>query len=54
MPRTPSHAPKRKKDDPGQTARFVETGKTVGGDDNPEALDKAFMKVARRKHRKTS
>lgn len=35
-----------KQDDPQQSARFVETAKEIGVDEDPKAFDKAFKKVA--------
>lgn len=44
MPRKPT--PKPKPDDPVQSKRFIETAKEVGADDDAEALERAFKKVA--------
>jgi hypothetical protein len=40
--------PDRKPDNPEQSKRFIETAKVVGADD-PQALDRAFKKVASQK-----
>jgi hypothetical protein len=47
MGRTP--APKS--DDPEQSKRFLETAKDVGADEDAEALDQVFKKIASRKDR---
>ena len=39
----------RKTDDPKQFERFVETAKRIGMDEDPEALDRAFDKIAPRR-----
>jgi len=42
-------APKRKtaKDTPAkQSARFIETARALGADEDPKAFDKAFKKIA--------
>jgi hypothetical protein len=41
-------APKRapKHDDPDQSERFIATGKALGADKDPRALDKALKKVS--------
>jgi len=47
--KTPKKAkqPRRKKTaDKEQFERFVETAKKIGVDENPEALDRAFDKIA--------
>jgi hypothetical protein len=56
MPRKPAtkHAAalqtkKRKPDDPKQFERFVETARKIGMDEDPEALDRAFEKIAPQK-----
>lgn len=51
MPRKPQKTtppPKahRRKADPEQFARFVETARKIGMDEDPEALDRAFDKIA--------
>jgi hypothetical protein len=43
-------APKR--DDPEQSKRFIETAKEVGADDDAEALERAFKKLAGHKDAK--
>jgi len=40
----------RKPDNPEQFRRFVETAKTIGADEDPEALDRAFRKIVPAKH----
>jgi hypothetical protein len=56
MPRRPAKpialpkSRKRKPDDPKQFERFVETAKRIGVDEDPEALDRAFDKIAPLKH----
>jgi len=37
---------RRKTADKGQFERFVETARQIGVDEDPEALDRAFQKVA--------
>ena len=37
---------RRKTADKGQFERFVETARQIGVDEDPEALDRAFRKVA--------
>jgi hypothetical protein len=37
--------PRRRKADPKQFERFVETAKKIGVDESPEALDRAFEKI---------
>jgi hypothetical protein len=48
-PKTPRTAarksPPRRKANPKQFRRFVETAKKIGVDEDPEALDRAFDKV---------
>ena len=39
----------KRKADPKQFARFVETAREIGVDEDPEALDRAFDKVVPRK-----
>jgi len=38
-----------KKPDPGQHARFVETGKAIGCDESEEAFDEKLKVIARHK-----
>jgi len=38
--------PSRRKPDPKQFQRFVETARKIGVDESPEALDRAFDKIA--------
>ena len=47
MPRKPAAKPKQ--DDPKQSKRFVETAKKIEADENPEAFERAFDKIARRR-----
>lgn len=46
--KTPSEPakPRKRKTDPKQFERFVEAAKKIGVDEDPEALDRAFDKVA--------
>lgn len=37
--------PSKRKADPKQFQRFVDTARKIGVDENPEALDRAFEKV---------
>jgi hypothetical protein len=39
----------RKRDDPEQSKRFIETAKKVGADKDEDALDRAFTKIAPQK-----
>jgi hypothetical protein len=41
-----------KPDDPEQSKRFIETAEEVGADRDDEALERAFKKIAERKHPK--
>lgn len=41
-----SRKPKPKPDDPEQYKRFRETAKAVEADEDPEAFERAFRKVA--------
>lgn len=41
MPRNPT-----KPDDPEQSKRFLDTAKEVGADQDEEALERAFKKIA--------
>jgi hypothetical protein len=43
--KTPKKA-SRKKTDKAQFERFVETARKIGVDESPEALDRAFDKIA--------
>lgn len=45
MPRKP----KPKPDDPEQFKRFIEMARKVEVDESPDAIDRAFNKVVRRK-----
>jgi hypothetical protein len=38
---------RKRKADPKQFERFVETARKIGVDESPEALDRAFEKVVR-------
>jgi hypothetical protein len=42
MPRKPAPTP----DDPEQSKRFFETAKEVGADEDAEALERAFERIA--------
>jgi hypothetical protein len=50
MPKKPATKPakpqKSSKTDPKQFERFVEAARKIGMDESPEALDRAFEKVA--------
>ena len=46
MTRAPKAPAKPKLTDAERHARFVETARQVGADENPEAFDRAFKKVA--------
>jgi hypothetical protein len=41
-----SRKPTPKHDDPEQSKRFIETAKDVGADEDAEALERAFKKIA--------
>jgi hypothetical protein len=41
----PTRKPKPKADDPKQYRRFVDMAREVEADENPEAMDRAFIKV---------
>ena len=41
--------PSKRKADPKQFQRFVETARKIGVDERPEALDRAFEKVVQPK-----
>ena len=43
--------PSKRKADPKQFQRFVETARKIGVDESPEALDRAFDKVLVSKRR---
>jgi hypothetical protein len=45
MPRKPRPKP----DDPEQFRRFIDMAREVEADESPEALDRAFNRVVRRK-----
>jgi hypothetical protein len=45
MPRKPSPPP----DDPEQSKRFIDAARAAGTDDDPEAFERVFEKVVRRK-----
>ena len=45
--------PTTKRDNPEQSARFIETGKTLGADKDEGALDRVFKKIAPEKRRPT-
>ena len=54
MPQKPatkpsSPKPRKRKADPKQFERFVETAKKIGVDESSEALDRAFDRVVRPK-----
>lgn len=38
--------PTPKPDDPEQSKRFIDTAKEVGADDDADALERAFKKIA--------
>ena len=42
----PAKRPSRKTADKAQFERFVEAAREIGVDENPEALDRAFDKIA--------
>jgi hypothetical protein len=46
--------PKPKADDPAQSKRFIDTAKEVEADDDAEALERAFSKIAPPKRRPSS
>jgi hypothetical protein len=48
----PAKKPSRKPADKAQFERFVEAAREIGVDESPEALDRAFDKIA--PHRKPS
>jgi hypothetical protein len=43
---TPPKRPSRKIEDKDQFERFIEIARKIGVDENPEALDRAFDKIA--------
>jgi hypothetical protein len=43
---TTAKKPRRKAADKAQFQRFVETARKIGVDESPEALDRAFDKIA--------
>ena len=54
MPRKTKTKPKAKrKSDPAQYKRFLETAKAVGADERPEAFDKAFVRVVGKVSKRT-
>jgi hypothetical protein len=48
--KSPAKKPtKRKRADPKQSARFIETAKEIGVDETPGAFEKAFRRVVSKK-----
>jgi len=43
------HKPKPQPDDPEQFKRFIDMARKVEADESPDAIDRAFNKVVRRK-----
>ena len=50
MPRKPAPKP----DDPEQSKRFIETAQETGADEDTEALERAFKKIALQKQDSSS
>lgn len=48
----PAKKPSRKMADKAQFERFVEAARKIGVDESPEALDRAFEKIAPQPRRK--
>lgn len=47
----PAKKPNRKTANKAQFERFVETAREIGVDENPEALDRAFDRIAPQKQK---
>ena len=50
-PAKPAHKPSRKTADKKQFERFVEAAREIGIDEDPDALDRAFDKIAKPKRK---
>lgn len=48
-PASPAKSAKRPPDDPAQYKRFLETAKTAEASDDPKALEKALVKIIKRR-----